>query len=55
MLKPDVLVKGSEYQKNDIVGAKEVESWGGKVVRVRMRTGKSTTDTIQRIRKLPLR
>jgi len=31
-LRPDVLVKGGDYQKGEIVGAREVESWGGRVV-----------------------
>ncbi len=48
-IKPDVLVKGSEYKKAEIVGAKEVESWGGKVVRVKMRPGKSTTALVRKI------
>jgi rfaE bifunctional protein nucleotidyltransferase chain/domain len=48
-IQPDVLVKGSEYKKHDIVGAKEVESWGGKVVRIPMRRGISTTDLIHKI------
>lgn len=32
LLKPDVLVKGGDYTPDEIVGAKEVESYGGKVV-----------------------
>ncbi|MCX7020781.1 MAG: adenylyltransferase/cytidyltransferase family protein [bacterium] len=31
MLKPEVLVKGGDYNENEIVGAQEVQSWGGKV------------------------
>jgi|GEM_PF-1333381 len=31
-LRPDVLVKGGDYQKGEIVGAREVESRGGEVV-----------------------
>jgi D-beta-D-heptose 7-phosphate kinase/D-beta-D-heptose 1-phosphate adenosyltransferase len=48
-IRPDILVKGSEYKKADIVGAAEVESWGGKVVRMKMRRGKSTTALIKKI------
>lgn len=48
-IQPDILVKGAEYKKGDIVGAKEVESWGGKVVRIPMRKGLSTTDLIRKI------
>jgi len=48
-LKPDILIKGAEYKKREIVGAREVESWGGKVVRVPMRRGLSTTALIRKI------
>ncbi len=47
---PDVLVKGSEYEEADIVGAREVRSWGGDVVRVPMRAGWSTSAIIAAIR-----
>ena len=33
-LKPDILVKGADYDTGEIVGRKEVSSWGGNVVRV---------------------
>jgi rfaE bifunctional protein nucleotidyltransferase chain/domain len=52
-LKPDVLVKGDEYAEADIVGATEVATWGGKVVRVPMVPGKSTTEIIAAIKALP--
>lgn len=47
-LQPDVLVKGAEYSKGKIVGATEVESWGGSVKRVPMKRGYSTTQTLQK-------
>jgi D-beta-D-heptose 7-phosphate kinase/D-beta-D-heptose 1-phosphate adenosyltransferase len=53
LVRPDVLVKGSEYEESDIVGAPEVRSWGGRVVRVPMRAGWSTSQIIAGIRKLP--
>ncbi len=52
-IRPDVLVKGSEYEEDDIVGAREVKSWGGRVVRVPMVPGRSTSQIIDVIRKLP--
>lgn len=52
-IRPDVLVKGSEYEEDDIVGAREVKSWGGRVVRVPMVPGRSTSQIIEAIRKLP--
>jgi rfaE bifunctional protein nucleotidyltransferase chain/domain len=48
LLRPDVLVKGAEYAVSEIVGADLVKSWGGKVRRVIMRRGYSTTATIRR-------
>ncbi len=52
-IRPDVLVKGSEYEEEDIVGAREVKSWGGRVVRVPMVSGRSTSQIIDAIRQLP--
>ncbi len=34
-LRPDVLAKGGDWGIDEIVGRKEVESWGGRVVRLR--------------------
>jgi len=48
-LRPDVLVKGSDYTVDQVVGAEDVQSWGGKVVLVTLREGHSTTGTIQRM------
>ncbi len=52
-IQPDVLVKGADWKKETIVGAKEVESWGGKVVRVRLLAGHSTTSLIAQIKSIP--
>ena len=52
-IRPDVLVKGSEYNEEDIVGAPEVKSWGGRVVRVPMVPGWSTSKIIEAIKQLP--
>ena len=49
-LRPDVLVKGADYALDAIVGAKEVEGWGGRVVRVPLVKDKSTTTLLQRLR-----
>ena len=48
-LRPDVLVKGADYAKADVVGAKEVESWGGVVRLAEIVDGYSTTSTIGRL------
>ena len=49
-LHPDVLVKGADYRPEAIVGAAEVEGWGGRVVRVPLVEGKSTTDLVRKLR-----
>ena len=49
-LRPDVLVKGADYAREAIVGASEVEGWGGRVVRVPLVAGKSTTDLMRKLR-----
>lgn len=49
-LHPDVLVKGADYELATIVGATEVQGWGGRVVRVPLVPGRSTSDLIGRIR-----
>ncbi len=51
-LRPDVLVKGSEYREEDIVGAREVLSWGGRILRIPMVEGLSTSQIIGAIRHL---
>ena len=50
-LRPDVLVKGADYARDAIVGADAVEGWGGRVVRVPLVAGHSTTDLIARLRR----
>lgn len=49
-LAPDVLVKGADYPRDRIVGADWVEARGGRVVRVPLVTGFSTTDLVERLR-----
>jgi D-beta-D-heptose 7-phosphate kinase/D-beta-D-heptose 1-phosphate adenosyltransferase len=48
-LKPDVLVKGSDYTVDEVVGAEQVMGWGGRVVLVTLEEGHSTTGTIRRM------
>ncbi len=51
-LKPDVLVKGGDWSTEKIVGAKEVQAWGGKVVSIPFLHARSTTATLNKIRSL---
>jgi rfaE bifunctional protein nucleotidyltransferase chain/domain len=45
-LRPDILVKGADYQEVEIVGAKEVRAWGGSVVRIPLTENRSTSNLI---------
>ena len=51
LIRPDVLIKGSDWHKN-IVGSDFVLSYGGKVLAVKLINGRSTTDLIKKIVKL---
>ena len=50
MLMPDVLVKGSDYTLDKVVGAQAVQAAGGRVVLANLVDGQSTTAAIGRIR-----
>lgn len=52
-LLPDVLVKGGDWPLNEIVGREQVEAAGGKVLSLPFIEGSSTTDIIERIKRLP--
>ena len=49
-IQPDVLVKGADWGPSEIVGRDVVEARGGRVVRVDLAKGYSTTNLIQRAR-----
>ena len=49
-LEPDVLVKGADWAENAIVGRDLVEARGGRVVRIAVEPGYSTSSLIQRIK-----
>ena len=50
-LQPDVLVKGADWAEDAIVGRDVVEARGGKVVRVPVEPGYSTTAILEKIRR----
>jgi len=50
-LLPDVLVKGADWAADEIVGRAEVEAAGGRVVRVALVPGRSTSGLVERIRR----
>lgn len=51
LLKPDVLVKGADWTKNNIAGADFILSCGGEVATVSLAKGRSTTNLIKKIAK----
>jgi D-beta-D-heptose 7-phosphate kinase/D-beta-D-heptose 1-phosphate adenosyltransferase len=48
-VRPDVLVKGADYRKEEVVGAEFVESYGGRVHLAALRAGYSTSRILQRV------
>ena len=48
-LKPNILVKGADYTKEQVVGGKFVESYGGQIKLVKLTKGKSTSNIIDKI------
>jgi rfaE bifunctional protein nucleotidyltransferase chain/domain len=49
-IQPDILVKGADWAEDAIVGREQVEASGGRVVRVEMVPGRSTSAMLERIR-----
>lgn len=50
-IQPDILVKGGDYAPDEVIGKREVEERGGKLVLIPFVEGKSTTGIIEKIRK----
>ena len=48
-IRPDILVKGADYKIREIVGAGFVKSYGGRVRRVRLTAGRSSSNLIKKL------
>jgi D-beta-D-heptose 7-phosphate kinase/D-beta-D-heptose 1-phosphate adenosyltransferase len=48
-IRPDVLVKGADYKRDEVVGAELVMGYGGEVLLAEIQDGYSTTNTIARV------
>ena len=48
-IRPDILVKGGDYNPKDIVGSVEMSTWGGRVEIVPLTPGFSTTAQIDKM------
>jgi rfaE bifunctional protein nucleotidyltransferase chain/domain len=51
-VRPDVLVKGGDWALEDIVGASQVQGWGGAVHSIPFVHERSTTSLLEKIRRL---
>ena len=49
-IRPEVLVKGGDYVESEVVGAAEVQGWGGRLELVPKVAGHSTTRLVERSR-----
>jgi len=47
--RPNILIKGADWKKIDIVGYREVLNYGGRVLNIRLIKGRSTTSLIKKI------
>lgn len=48
-VKPNVIAKGSDYTADQVVGGKEVESWGGEIALINLVEGRSTSNIIKKL------
>lgn len=55
VIKPDVLVKGGDYEINKIVGYKEVIAYGGIVTTIDIKYNQSTSKILDKIQNNPLK
>ncbi len=49
VIKPNVIAKGSDYAANQVVGGKEVQSWGGEIALIDLVEGRSTSNIIKKM------
>ena len=48
-IKPNVIAKGSDYTAEQVVGGKEVQSWGGEIALIDLVEGRSTSNIIKKM------
>lgn len=49
LLRPDILIKGADWDKDKIVGRDIILRYGGRVATIRLSKGRSTTNLIRKI------
>jgi len=48
-IKPNIIAKGSDYSESQVVGGKEVKSWGGEIALIDLVEGRSTSNIIKKL------
>ncbi len=48
-IKPDIIAKGSDYTADQVVGGKDVLSWGGEIALIDLVAGRSTSNIIKKM------
>jgi bifunctional ADP-heptose synthase (sugar kinase/adenylyltransferase) len=48
-IRPDIIVKGDDYREDQVVGGKEVKSWGGSIKLIPLVQGCSTSSILEKI------
>ena len=48
-IKPNVIAKGSDYTADQVVGGREVASWGGEIALIDLVAGRSTSNIIKKM------
>lgn len=51
-LKPDIIIKGGDWPEDKVVGRNDVKKWGGCVILIPEVEGKSTTNIVEKIKKV---
>ena len=51
LIKPDILVKGGDYSPEEVVGNKDLKTWGGRVKIVPLTPNYSTTSIIEKMKR----
>ena len=51
IIKPDVLVKGGDYNTKNVVGSMEIVDWGGRVEIIPLTPGYSTTMSVEKMKR----
>ena len=48
-IQPNIIAKGSDYSADQVVGGREVESWGGEIALIDLVEGRSTSNIIKKM------